>query len=95
MYNNNNVLIQQEVKLPVQYDTKIDFHMKGNKPVLTQDVKSTKTTIPFYKNNEFDYGKVLKFLGPGYEKYTLLVFHVFCYRHYHRHIQRRQYNRWY
>jgi phospho-N-acetylmuramoyl-pentapeptide-transferase len=77
MYNNNNILIQQEVKLPVQYDTKIDFHMKGNKPVLTQDVKSTKTTIPFYKNNEFDYGKVLKFLGPGYEKYTLLVFLFF------------------
>ncbi|MGF7081781.1 phospho-N-acetylmuramoyl-pentapeptide-transferase [Mucilaginibacter sp. UYCu711] len=77
MYNNSNVLIQQEVKLPVQYDTKIDFHMKGNKPVLTQDVKSTKTTIPFYKNNEFDYAKVLKFLGPGYEKYTLLVFLFF------------------
>jgi phospho-N-acetylmuramoyl-pentapeptide-transferase len=77
MYNNSNVLIQQEVKLPVQYDTKIDFHMKGNKPVLTQDVKSTKTTIPFYKNNEFDYGKVLKFLGPGYEKYTLVVFLFF------------------
>ncbi|MBC7399320.1 MAG: phospho-N-acetylmuramoyl-pentapeptide-transferase [Mucilaginibacter sp.] len=77
MYNNNNVLIQQEVKLPVQYDAKIDFHMKGNKPVLTQDVKSTKTTIPFYKNNEFDYGKVLKFLGPGYEKYTLVVFLFF------------------
>jgi phospho-N-acetylmuramoyl-pentapeptide-transferase len=77
MYNNSNVLIQQEVKLPVQYDTKIDFHMKGNKPVLTQDVKSTKTTIPFYKNNELDYGKVLKFLGPGYEKYTLVVFLFF------------------
>jgi phospho-N-acetylmuramoyl-pentapeptide-transferase len=77
MYNNSNVLIQQEVKLPVQYDTKIDFHMKGTKPVLTQDVKSTKTTIPFYKNNEFDYGKVLKFLGPGYEKYTLIVFLFF------------------
>lgn len=77
MYNNSNVLIQQEVKLPVQYDTKIDFHMKGNKPVLTQDVKSTKTTLPFYKNNEFDYGKVLKFLGPGYEKYTLVVFLFF------------------
>jgi phospho-N-acetylmuramoyl-pentapeptide-transferase len=77
MYNNKNVLIQQEVKLPVQYDTKIDFHMKGNKPVLTQDVKSTKTTMPFYKNNEFDYGKVLKFLGPGYEKYTLVVFLFF------------------
>ncbi|MES2425491.1 MAG: phospho-N-acetylmuramoyl-pentapeptide-transferase [Bacteroidota bacterium] len=77
MYNNKNIVIQQEVKLPVQYDAKIDFHMKGNKPVLTQDVKSTKTTLPFYKNNEFDYGKVLKFLGPGYERYTLVVFLFF------------------
>jgi phospho-N-acetylmuramoyl-pentapeptide-transferase len=77
MYNHKNVLIQQEVKLPVVSDAKIDFHMRGNKPVLTQDVKSTKTTMPFYKNNEFDYGKVVKFLGPGYEKYTLVVFLFF------------------
>ncbi|MDB4927446.1 phospho-N-acetylmuramoyl-pentapeptide-transferase [Mucilaginibacter sp.] len=77
MYNHKDIMIQQEVKLPVQYDTKIDFHMRGNKPVLTQDVKSTKTTMPFYKNNEFDYDKVLKFLGPGYQKYTLVVFLFF------------------
>ncbi|MBU0695542.1 MAG: phospho-N-acetylmuramoyl-pentapeptide-transferase [Bacteroidetes bacterium] len=42
-----------------------------------KDVKSTKTNIPFYKNNEFDYAKVLKFLGPGYEKYSLVVFLLF------------------
>src|ERR1700709_2316495 len=73
MYNNKNIVIQQEVKLPVKYDAPVDFHMKGNTPVYTQDIKSTKTTVPFYKNNEFDYGKMLKFLGPGYEKYTLMV----------------------
>ncbi|UKJ06851.1 phospho-N-acetylmuramoyl-pentapeptide-transferase [Solitalea lacus] len=37
------------------------------------DMKSTKTNVPFYKNNEFDYGKVLKFL-PDYEKYTPFIF---------------------
>nr|MBC7613522.1 phospho-N-acetylmuramoyl-pentapeptide-transferase [Pseudopedobacter sp.] len=42
-----------------------------------KDVKSTKTNIPFYKNNEFDYAKVLKFIGPGYEKYSLVVFLLF------------------
>lgn len=42
-----------------------------------KDVKSTKTNIPFYKNNEFDYAKVLKFLGPGYDKYALVVFLLF------------------
>jgi phospho-N-acetylmuramoyl-pentapeptide-transferase len=77
MYYNPDIIIRQEVKPPVQYDVPVDFHMKSNKPIYTQDIKSTKTTIPFYKNNEFDYGKVLKFLGNGYEKYTLLVFLFF------------------
>ncbi|MGZ3753889.1 MAG: phospho-N-acetylmuramoyl-pentapeptide-transferase [Mucilaginibacter sp.] len=78
MYNSKDIVIHQEVKLPVRIDAPVDFHMKnGNTPVYTQNVKSTKTTIPFYKNNEFDYSKVLKFLGPGYEKYTLMVFLLF------------------
>ena len=43
----------------------------------TQDVKSTITNVPFYKNNEFDYAKVLKFLGNDYQKYALIVFLFF------------------
>ncbi|MFA6086528.1 phospho-N-acetylmuramoyl-pentapeptide-transferase [Mucilaginibacter sp.] len=77
MYFNSNITMRQEVKLPVKYDVPVDFHIRGDKQVLTQDIKSTKTTIPFYKNNEFDYGKVLKFLGHGYEQYALLVFMFF------------------
>ena len=42
-----------------------------------KNVKSTVTNIPFYKNNEFDYAKVLKFLGNDYEKYALVVFLLF------------------
>ena len=42
-----------------------------------KDVKSTITNIPFYKNNEFDYSKVLKFMGVGYQKYALIVFLFF------------------
>jgi phospho-N-acetylmuramoyl-pentapeptide-transferase len=36
--------------------------------------KSTATTIPFLKNNEFDYAKVLSFMGDDYEKYSWLIF---------------------
>ena len=36
--------------------------------------KSTATTIPFFKNNEFDYADLLAFLGDGYENYAWLVF---------------------
>lgn len=38
------------------------------------DVKSTKTTIPFLKNNELDYSKIVWFLGDKAEKYGWLIF---------------------
>jgi phospho-N-acetylmuramoyl-pentapeptide-transferase len=77
MYFHKDLTIRQEVKLPVKYDAPVYYHLKNDKPVYTQDIKSPKTTIPFYKNNEFDYSKVLKFLGHGYERYTLVVFLFF------------------
>jgi phospho-N-acetylmuramoyl-pentapeptide-transferase len=77
MYSNPDIIIRQEVKPPIRYDLPVEFHMKGNKQIYTQDIRSTKTTMPFYKNNEFDYGKVLKFLGKGYERYGLVVFMFF------------------
>ncbi|MGL5113143.1 MAG: phospho-N-acetylmuramoyl-pentapeptide-transferase [Flavobacterium sp.] len=36
--------------------------------------KSTATTIPFFKNNEFDYAELLAWTGDGYEKWAWLVF---------------------
>jgi phospho-N-acetylmuramoyl-pentapeptide-transferase len=77
MYFNTDIIIRQEVKLPVSTDAPVQFHLKGKTPVYTQDIKSTKTTMPFYKNNEFDYGKVLKFMGEGYDHYSLVVFLFF------------------
>jgi phospho-N-acetylmuramoyl-pentapeptide-transferase len=78
MYSNRDIIIRQEVKLPVTIDAPVNFHMRGNVPVYTQDVRSTKTTMPFYKNNEFDYGKVLKFIGPATSNhYAPVVFMFF------------------
>jgi phospho-N-acetylmuramoyl-pentapeptide-transferase len=37
-------------------------------------VKSTKTTIPFVKNNEFDYSVLLSWLGGNYSKWSFLIF---------------------
>jgi len=39
-----------------------------------EGTKSTKSTIPFVKNNEFDYSIFLKWMGEGYEKWTFLIF---------------------
>jgi len=36
--------------------------------------KSTKTTIPFVKGNEFDYSDLITWINPGLEKYAWVVF---------------------
>ena len=39
-----------------------------------QDVKSTKTNIPFVKNNEFDYAWLISWMGPWAKDYVWVVF---------------------
>lgn len=77
MYFHPNIVIRQQVNLPTTNVAPLEVHQKGDQYYFTQNLKSTKTNIPFYKNNEFDYAKVLKFLGEGYQKYALVVFLLF------------------
>ena len=39
-----------------------------------KEIKSTKTNIPFFKNNELDYAKLISWAGEGAEKYAWLLF---------------------
>ncbi len=39
-----------------------------------KELKSTKTNIPFFKNNELDYGEVVSWFGADPQKYAWLVF---------------------
>lgn len=84
MYFHPNIVVRQTVDETTKIDTaKVQsaapmvLRKKGETYYYTQDIKSTKTNIPFYKNNEFDYAKVVKFLGEGYEKYAFIVFLAF------------------
>ncbi len=59
LYVSDDVVIRE--KTPI-YEIGVEtssidqgFSQEGKIQVLTKDVKSTKTTIPFFKNNEFDY----------------------------------------
>ncbi len=47
---------------------------KTNLPQFSNDIKSTKTTIPFFKNNEFDYEYLVSFLGKHSQKAAWIVF---------------------
>ncbi len=48
--------------------------IQSSPTVLTRDVKSTRVTIPFLKNNEFDYARLIGFLGMNAKKYAWIIF---------------------
>ncbi|WP_298479235.1 phospho-N-acetylmuramoyl-pentapeptide-transferase [uncultured Maribacter sp.] len=39
-----------------------------------QDIKSTMTTVPFFKNNELDYSSFISWMGDGAKEYAWLIF---------------------
>jgi phospho-N-acetylmuramoyl-pentapeptide-transferase len=69
LYFNEDVTIKEQ--LPVAQQV---VQENGRKKVFGEAHKSTKTTVPFLKNNELDYAKPLRFLGEGYEKYGWIIF---------------------
>jgi phospho-N-acetylmuramoyl-pentapeptide-transferase len=69
LYFNENVTIKEQLPVAEQI-----VQENGRKKVFGVAHKSTKTTIPFLKNNELEYSKALRFLGEGYEKYGWIVF---------------------
>ena len=42
--------------------------------IFSDEVKSLKTTIPFLKNNEFDYNSLVQWMGDGATKYSWILF---------------------
>jgi len=76
MYFHPNIVVRETVQDDVKNTSPAPMvlRQKGETFYYTQDVKSTKTNMPFYKNNEFDYAKVLKFLGGDYQKFAFVIF---------------------
>ena len=77
MYFHPDIVVRLPVTLPTENIAPLEVQQRGNEFYYTQDVKSTMTNLPFYKNNEFDYAKVLTVFGKDYEKYSLVVFLLF------------------
>jgi len=69
LYFNDGVTIKEQ--LPVDQQV---MQENGRIKVFGEAHKSTKTTVPFFKDNELDYSKAFNFLGDGYEKYGWIVF---------------------
>ncbi len=79
LYFNPGIVIRErfpEKKTEIKAGTLTAFEQvkDHNKKFRATPVKSTKTTIPFLKNNEFDYAILLKWVGDDYRNYAWLIF---------------------
>lgn len=78
MHDHPSIVTRQKVNGPIKGENiEMQQNFDGTKSYYNVEVKSTKTNIPFYKNNEFDYGKVLSVFGVPDGKYAFFVFLIF------------------
>lgn len=64
MYFHPDIVVREQVVNPTS-ETPVEVVINPNtgETIYTENVKSTMTNIPFYKDNEFDYSKVLPVIG--------------------------------
>lgn len=79
LYYHKSVVVREtysenEIKNEISSDNLNKTTLNG-KTVYLKDVKSTVTTIPFFKSHEFDYSKILFFMSSEKaDKYTWIVY---------------------
>ncbi|MEX6685910.1 phospho-N-acetylmuramoyl-pentapeptide-transferase [Danxiaibacter flavus] len=87
LYFNNTVVVERELASPSTNVTSIvhsgeKLAKDSNVVIRTIDgeqrrfarVKTPITTIPFVKNHEFNYSKLISWIGEGAEKYTWIIY---------------------
>ena len=78
MYFSEGVVIREKTKnqayVPSQDIFKVENASERISPFSKTEIKSTKTTIPFIKHNEFDYSWLISWISPEAKKWTWLVF---------------------
>ncbi len=79
LYFNSNVVVREKSshkEMSWQPKTNIidDMEQGSSQIYAKEKIKSTKTTIPFVKNNEFDYALLLSFLGENFRFWAFLIF---------------------
>ncbi|HEC44423.1 MAG TPA: phospho-N-acetylmuramoyl-pentapeptide-transferase [Bacteroides sp.] len=77
LYLDQDVIVREKILLETGAPRMEVIQEEGNEGAtsryVTRDVKSTTTTIPFVKNNEFDYADLIGFLGDKAPKFAWVV----------------------
>jgi len=76
MYLNKDVVIREKLDQKARTELRQSGNCKveSNDIFKQEEVRSFKTTIPFVKNNQFDYSSLLTWMGDGFAKYTWIIF---------------------
>jgi phospho-N-acetylmuramoyl-pentapeptide-transferase len=73
MFFHSDITIKEErANVPVTVVTNVAANQDN--PRFTEEEKSLKTTIPFVKDNEFDYASLITWINPNWAKYAWLIF---------------------
>ena len=71
LFFHDDVTIKEKIPAHLQVETAVG---QQSSIQFYPESKSTKTTIPFVKSNEFNYADLITWIHPGLEKYAWIVF---------------------
>ncbi|MFW6019567.1 MAG: phospho-N-acetylmuramoyl-pentapeptide-transferase [Bacteroidales bacterium] len=76
MYFSEDITIREKLDHPgvIELPDESEGEIKADQVYEEESVKSTKTTIPFVKNNELDYAVLIEWIGEGARKYAWIIF---------------------
>ncbi len=73
LYSSPQVVMKEKINSPVTVQSE-QLQTQNPSSLFGEEKKSLKTTIPGVKNNEFDYSKLVSWLGDDYQKYGWIPF---------------------
>jgi len=74
LFFHNDVTIKEKLPIQQQIELRAENPDIQATKLFKAEEKSTKTTIPFVKDNEFDYSDLITWISPDLEKYAWIVF---------------------
>ncbi len=74
LFFHSEVTIKEKLPLEAQQEIMASNTSVEQSELFRDETKSTKTTIPFVKGNEFDYAKLITWISPNLEKYAWIIF---------------------
>ena len=74
LYFSDDVTIKEKLPIAQQQELLAENPNIAPAKLFEEEAKSTKTTIPFVKGNEFDYSSLITWISPDLQKYSWIIF---------------------